>query len=48
MPLAQHGLYDTVRDLMFNAVGALLVAAFGQAHLADVAQAVRKRLLPAT
>ena len=33
MPLAQHGLDDTVRDLVFNTVGALAVAAFGQAHL---------------
>jgi len=33
MPLAQHGLDDTVRDLMFNSAGALAVAAFGQAHL---------------
>ena len=33
MPLAQHGLDDTVLDLVFNFVGALAVAAFGQAHL---------------
>ena len=33
MPLAQHGLDDTVLDLVFNSVGALAVAAFGQAHL---------------
>lgn len=44
MPLAQHGLDDTVRDLMFNSVGALLVAVFGQAHLSGVAEIVRKRL----
>jgi AcrR family transcriptional regulator len=44
MPLAQHGLDDTVRDLMFNSLGALLVAVFGQAHLADVAEIVRSRL----
>ncbi len=30
MPLAQHGLDDTVRDAMFNSLGALLVAVFGQ------------------
>jgi hypothetical protein len=45
MPLAQHGLDDTVRDLMFNSVGALLVATFAQAHLSGVAEVVRERLL---
>jgi uncharacterized membrane protein YjdF len=45
MPLAQHGLDDTVRDMMFNSLGALLVAAFGQAHLAGIAQLVQERLL---
>jgi hypothetical protein len=44
MPLAQHGLDDTVRDMMFNSVGALIVAAFGQAHLAGIAQLVQERL----
>jgi uncharacterized membrane protein YjdF len=43
MPLSQHGLDDTVRDLMFNSVGALLVAALGQAHLSDVAESIRER-----
>jgi len=45
MPLAQHGLDDTVRDVMFNSLGALLVAVFGQAHLTGVAQLVQQRLL---
>lgn len=40
MPLAQHGLDDTVRDLMFNSVGALVVAVFGQVHLSGVAEDV--------
>ncbi|UWG48002.1 putative membrane protein [Halanaeroarchaeum sp. HSR-CO] len=44
MPLAQHGLDDTVRDLMFNSVGALVVAVFGQAHLSGVAETLRDRL----
>ncbi len=45
MPLAQHGLHDTIRDLMFNSLGALLVAAFGQAHLSRfVEQILQKRL----
>jgi hypothetical protein len=45
MPLAQHGLDDTVRDLVFNSLGALTVAALGQAHLSDVAETVRERYL---
>ena len=45
MPLAQHGLDDTVRDLMFNSVGAILVAIFGQAHLSNVAETVRESIL---
>jgi len=44
MPLAQHGLDDTVRDMMFNTLGAILVATFGQAHLLGVAEAVKERL----
>jgi uncharacterized membrane protein YjdF len=44
MPLTQKNLDDTVRDLMFNSLGALLVAVFGQAHLAGVAEALRDRL----
>jgi uncharacterized membrane protein YjdF len=45
MPLAQHGLDDTVRDLMFNSIGALVVAVFGQAHLLNVAETVRQQLI---
>nr|WP_162224485.1 hypothetical protein [Halorussus amylolyticus] len=44
MPLAQHGLDDTIRDLMFNSLGALLVAFFGQVHLTGVAERLRERL----
>lgn len=43
MPLAQHGLNDTIRDLMFNSVGALVVTIFGQAHLTDTAETIRER-----
>jgi hypothetical protein len=43
MPLAQHGLDDTVRDTMFNSVGALIVATFGQVHLSGVAESIRER-----
>ena len=44
MPLAQFGLSDTVADLTYNSVGALLVALFGQAHLSGVAERVREAL----
>jgi len=43
MPLAQHGLDDTVRDMMFNTLGAIVVATFGQAHLLGVAETVQQR-----
>ena len=43
MPLAQHGLDDTVRDMMFNTLGAIIVATFGQAHLLGVAETVTER-----
>ena len=45
MPLAQHGLDDTVLDLTYNTAGAVLVGLFGQAHLSGVAETVRDRLL---
>ena len=44
MPLAQHGLDDTVRDLVFNALGALTVAVFGQAHLSGATERGLKAL----
>ena len=44
MPLAQHGLDDTVLDSMYNTLGALVVATFGQAHLSGVAENVRQSL----
>jgi len=44
MPLAQFGLDDTVADLTYNSVGALIVALFGQAHLTGVAERVREAL----
>jgi uncharacterized membrane protein YjdF len=43
MPLAQHGLDDTIRDLLFNSLGALVVAGFGQAHLLGTARTVQER-----
>ena len=47
MPLAQYGIDDTVLDLMYNSVGALIVAVFGQAHLSGVAERVRDGLFEA-
>ena len=44
MPLAQHGLDDTILDAMYNSLGALVVATFGQAHLSGVAETVRESL----
>jgi glycopeptide antibiotics resistance protein len=45
MPLAQKGLDDTVRDLMFNTLGAVVVAVFGQVHLSPLAESLRARFL---
>lgn len=44
MPLAQHGLEDTMKDMMFNTAGAALVALFGQAYLSDLAQQITEKL----
>lgn len=44
MPLAQHGLDDTVRDIIFNTVGATLVAAAAQVYLSPTAEAIRDLL----
>ena len=38
MPLAQHGLTDTMKDMMFNTLGATITAIFGQVHLTELAQ----------
>lgn len=46
MPLAQHGLDDTVKDGMYNSLGALIVGLFGQAHLTGMAEQLRERWLP--
>jgi hypothetical protein len=40
----QYGLRDTMLDLVFDTVGAVIVAAWGTAHLADVAGALADRL----
>ncbi len=40
MPLSQHGLDDSVRDLMFNSLGAIVIATFGQVHLSGLAATI--------
>lgn len=40
MPLSQHGLDDSVRDLMFNSLGAVVIAVFGQVHLSGLAATI--------
>jgi hypothetical protein len=42
--LAQHGVEDTMKDLIFDAVGAVIVAAWGAAHLTDVVGALTDKL----
>ncbi|MFC4407533.1 hypothetical protein [Haloarchaeobius iranensis] len=42
--LIQFGVDDTMRDLVFNTAGGLVVAVWGQAYLSDVVGAVRNRL----
>jgi hypothetical protein len=42
--LTQYGVADTMLDLCFNTVGAVVAAAWGTAHLSDVAVALAARL----
>ena len=42
--LVQYGLRDTLLDLVFNTIGAVVVATWGTAYLSDVVGAIRKRL----
>ncbi|UPV74331.1 hypothetical protein M0R89_17560 [Halorussus limi] len=42
--LTQYGLEDTIRDLMFDTVGGVLVAVWGTAYLSDVVGALTDRL----
>ena len=44
MPLAQHGIDDTVRDMMFNTLGAIVVATAAQVHLSPTAEEFRQVL----
>ncbi|MFA1610011.1 hypothetical protein [Halobellus rubicundus] len=45
--LIQYGLEDTILDLVFDSVGALLVALFGTERLSDLVETIRERLLAA-
>lgn len=40
----QHGLRDTMLDLVFDATGGVIVAAWGHAHLTDVVGQIERRL----
>lgn len=42
--LTQYGLEDTMKDLIFDSVGALLVAFFGEAHLSGLIDQAVERL----
>jgi hypothetical protein len=42
--LTQYGLEDTMLDLVFDTVGAVIVAAWGTAHLSDVMGALNERI----
>ncbi|UTF54422.1 hypothetical protein [Natronosalvus rutilus] len=42
--LTQYGLEDTMLDIVFNSIGALIVAIWGGAYLGDVSGAIRERL----
>lgn len=43
MPLAQHGLTDTMKDMMFNTLGAVITATAGQAYLNEFSRKLRER-----
>jgi len=42
--LTQYGLDDSMRDLLFNTLGAVVVATWGTAHLSDVSGALAAKL----
>lgn len=44
MPLSQHGLDDTMSDIVFNTLGAIALAVWGLPYLTDVTDAVTDRL----
>ena len=42
--LAQHGIHDTIVDLLFNVVGAVVTAIWGTVYLTDVSESISDRL----
>jgi len=42
--LTQYGLEDTLKDLVFNTLGAVVVTLWGTAHLNDISGYIRERL----
>jgi len=42
MPLAQHGLDDTMKDMMYNILGATVTALFGHIYLSETAENFKK------
>lgn len=44
--LTQYGLEDTMKDLVFDSVGAVVVAVWGEIYLSGVIQDLRARLEP--
>jgi hypothetical protein len=44
MPLAQHGLQDTMKDMSFNLAGAVIAAVFGQVYLSNLSLKIREQI----
>lgn len=42
--VVQYGLEDTMKDLMFDAAGAIIVAVFGAAYLTNVIDSLKQKL----
>ena len=42
--LTQHGISDTMRDMLFDLLGALAVAAWGTAYLSDISHRIARRI----
>ena len=42
--LSQHGIEDTMLDLVFDTIGAIVVATWGTAHLTDFSNTIGERL----
>jgi uncharacterized membrane protein YjdF len=40
----QHGLNDTMLDLVFNTLGGIVIAIWGTVYLTDIADAIEKRI----